>query len=336
MISKMKAIIYEKFGPPEVLFMSEVIKPVPNDKEILIKVKASSVGFGDLLARNFKAISPAKFYMPLFMWIPSKFVFVFGKPKIKILGSQYSGIVEAIGSKVTRYKKGDEVFAYTGPNMGGYADATIPEGAIVSFKPRNMSFEDAACVPYGAVIALNILRKINIKKGDKILINGASGSIGSATIQLAKISGAEVTGVSGTNKIEYVKAIGADRVIDYNKVDFTKEGIKYDFILDILGKSSFEHCRESLKKEGVYLLASFKMKQLLQMLWTKISGSKQKVICALSMEKQSDLEQICKICELGKYKVIIDKSFPLKNTAEAHLYLERGQEKGSVAILINN
>jgi NADPH:quinone reductase-like Zn-dependent oxidoreductase len=196
-----------------------------------------------------------------------------------------------------------------------------------------MTCEEAATVPYGALTALNLLRKVNIQRGQKVLINGASGGIGSAAVQLAKYFGAEVTGVCSTPRLEFVKSLGADKVIDYTKEDFTQNGETYDLIFDILGRSSFSRCKSSLNENGRYLLASFKMKQLFQMLWTSIRGSK-KVICALSGEKLEDLLLIKELVEAGKIKSIIDRRYPLEQAAEAHRYIEQGQRTGSVVITL--
>ncbi len=198
-----------------------------------------------------------------------------------------------------------------------------------------MSYEEAATVPYGALTALSLLRKVNIQSGQKVLINGASGGIGSAAVQLAKYFGAEVTGVCSTPRLEFVKAIGADKVIDYTQEDFTKNGETYDLIFDILGKSSFSRCKSSLTQNGRYLLASFKMKQLFQMLGTSKIGSK-KVICALSSEKVEDLIFIKELVEAGKIKSVIDRCYPLEQTAEAHRYVESGHKKGNVVITVQD
>lgn len=219
--------------------------------------------------------------------------------------------------------------------MGANAEyLCMSEDGCVAIKPDNMSYEEAAAVPYGALMASAILRKVNIQSGQKILINGASGGIGSVALQLAKFQfGAEVTGVCSTPRMKYVKAIGADRVIDYTKDDFTKDGETYDLIFDILGKSSFSRCKGSLKQNGIYLLASFKTRQLFQMLWTKIVGSK-KVICAIATEKQEDLILIKGLAEAGKIKSVIDRQYPLEQTSDAHSYIETGLKKGNVVITV--
>ena len=332
----MKAIVYTKYGPPDVLELKEVEKPAPRDDEVLIRVHATSVNFGDLLARNFKEISPGKFSMPLLFWFFAKMYFGYTKPKITILGSEFAGEIEAAGKDVNLFKKGDQVFGYLGQNMGAYAEfICMPENGCVAIKPANMTYEEAAIVPYGAIMALNLLRKMNIQSGQKVLVNGASGGIGSAAVQIAKYFGAEVTGVCSTPRLELVKSLGADKVIDYTKEDFTQSGETYDLIFDILGKSSFSGCKSSLKQNGRYLLASFKMKQLFQMLWTSMIGSK-RVICALAIDKQEDLIFIKELIEAGKIKSIIDRRYPLEQTAEAHRYVEGGHKKGNVVITLGH
>jgi NADPH:quinone reductase-like Zn-dependent oxidoreductase len=330
----MKAIVYTEYGPPEVLHLEEVEKPVPKDNEVLVKVHATTVNFGDLMARNMGNVSPGRFTMPLPLWLPTRLMFGFRKPKRQILGSEFAGEIAEVGQAVTQFNVGDPVFGYRGPSFGANAEyLCIPEDGLLAIKPANMTYEEAATIPYGAMTALNLLRKVNIQRGQKVLINGASGAIGSHAVQLAKHFGAEVTGVCGTPRIEFVKALGADKVIDYTQEDFTRSSETYDLIFDILGKSSFARCKGALKPEGRYLLASFKMKQLFQMLWTKMVGGK-RVVCALSMEKKDDLLFVKELAEAGTIKSIIDRRFPLEQTAEAHRYVESGQKKGYVVITV--
>ena len=330
----MKAIICTEYGPPEVLKIKEVEKPTPKENEILIKVYATPVNFGDIMARNFKEISPGKFNMPFLLWLPSRFAFGFGKPRINILGSEFAGEVVSIGKDVKRFKLEDQVYGYCGMSMGAYAEyLCMPEKGTVAIKPSNMTYAEAAAVPYGAIMALSLFRKVNIQSGQKVLINGASGGIGSAAVQLAKYYGAEVTGVCSTPRLEYVKSLGADKVIDYTKEDFTQNGETYDLIFDILGKSSFSRSKKSLSQNGIYLLASFKERHLLQMLWTSLIGS-QKVICALATERPEDLAFIKDLVEAGKYRSIVDRCYPLEQAAEAHRYVEKGHKKGSVVITL--
>lgn len=332
----MKAIIYTEYGPPEVLQLKEIQVPSPKDHEVLIKVHATSVNFGDLIARNFKAITPDKFNMPFLFWLIAKISFGFRQPRIAILGSEFAGEIAAVGTDVKRFKKGDCVFGFPGQSFGAYAEYfCIHENGVLAIKPTNMTYEEAAIVSYGAMIALNLLRKMNIKPGQKILINGASGGIGSAAVQIAKYFGAEVTGVCSTPRLQFVKSLGADTVIDYTKEDFTKNGETYDLIFDILGRSSFSRCKNSLKQNGRYLLSSFKVNQLFQIVWTSIFSSK-KVICAIAPCSVEDLMAVKTLIEAGKIKVIIDRRFPLEQVAEAHRYVEEGHKQGHVVITLEH
>lgn len=331
----MKAIVYTEYGSPDVLHLADVEKPSPKDNEVLIKIHAVSINFGDIAARNFKGTSPSKFNMPFLFWFLARIAFGWNKPKNNILGSELAGVIESVGKNVKLFKAGDQVFGYRGQSMRANAEyICMPENGLLAIKPAKMTYEEAATVPYGALTALNLLGKVKIRPGQKVLINGASGGIGSAAIQLAKHYGAEVTGVARTPGHEFMKSLGADKVIDYTREDFTQNGETYDLIFDILGRSSFSKCKNSLNENGRYLLASFKLKQLLQMLWTSMIGSK-KVICTLSGEKIEDLFLIKKLVEEGKIKAIIDKRFPLEQTAEAHRYVENGSKQGNVVITLD-
>jgi NADPH:quinone reductase-like Zn-dependent oxidoreductase len=331
----MKAIVFTEYGSPDVLKLEEVEKPTPKDDEILIRVHATSVNFGDLIARNFKAVSPREFNMPFLFWLLAKISFGLRKPKITILGSELAGEIEAVGKDVKRFKKGDRVFGYPGKSLGAYAEyICLPEAGAVALEPFNLTYEEAVTLPYGAIMATSLLGKANIQRGQKVLINGASGGIGSMAVQLAKHFGAEVTGVCGTPRLEFVRSLGAGEVIDYTKEDFTRNGETYDLIFDILGRSSFSRLKGSLKPNGTYLLASYKMKALLQMLWTSITRSKQKVICAFATETPESLVFVKKLVEEGKIKAIVGKSFPMEQAAEAHRYVEEGHKQGNVVIAI--
>jgi NADPH:quinone reductase-like Zn-dependent oxidoreductase len=330
----MKAIVSTKYGAPDVLQLKEIEKPVPKNNEVLIRVYATSVNYGDLLARNLKIVTRKQFNMPFLFLIMAKFFFGLQKPKVTILGSEFAGEIEATGKGVKLFKPGDQVFGYLGQNMGTYSEyICMSEKGVLSIKPTNMTFEEAAVVVYGSLMAMPLLRKMDIQKGQKVLINGASGSIGSAAVQIAKYYGAEVTGVCGTQRLEYVKALGADKVIDYTREDFTKSGETYDLIVDILGKSSFLHCKKSLKQKGCYLLVSFKTKQLLQMAWTSMVGNK-RVICGLAPGSVSDLLSVKQLMEAGKIKAVIDRSFLFEQTADAHRYVETGERRGNVVITL--
>jgi len=330
----MKAIVYTQYGAPDVLQLKEVEKPGPKANEVLIRVRATSVNSGDRMARNFKAITPRQFNMPFLFWLLTKVSFGLSQPRMTILGSEFAGEIEAVGKDVKRFKKGDQVFGYPGQSFGAYAEyLCMPENGVLAMKPANMVYEEAAVVPYGAIHALSLLRKMNIRPGQKVLVNGASGAIGSAAVQIAKHFGADVTGVCGTPRLEFVRSLGADKVIDYTKEDFTQNGETYDLIFDILGKSSFSRCQRSLKPNGILLFASFKMKQLLQMLWTSRMGGK-RVICAIAPGSVEDLNSVKELIEAGKIKAVIDRRFPLDKAAEAHRYVEQGRKKGSVVITI--
>ncbi len=329
----MKAIVYKEYGSPDVLHLEEVTKPAPRDNEVLIRNHATTVNFGDLMARNFRVISPRQFNMFFLFWLMGKISFGLNRPKNPILGSEFAGEVEAVGSAVTRFKPGDPVFGYLGMRMGAYAEYfCIPENGVVANKPKNMTYEEAAVVPYGATMALNLLRKANIQPGQKVLINGASGGIGSAAVQIAKHCGAEVTGVCGTPRLAFVKSLGADHVIDYTVEDFTKNGETYDLVFDILGKCAFARCKNSVKPNGILLYASFKMKQLMQMLWTSRSGSGKRVICAIAPGSLEDLNSVKELMEAGKIRAIIDRCYSMDRAAEAHRYVEEGHKTGNVVI----
>jgi NADPH:quinone reductase-like Zn-dependent oxidoreductase len=331
----MKAIIYKEYGSPDVLHLEEIAKPAPRDNEVLIRNHATTVNFGDLMARNYKAMSPRQFNMPFLIWLFAKISFGIDRPKNAILGSEFSGEVEAVGSAVTRFKPGEPVFGYMGEKMGAYAEYfCVSENGVLAIKPANMTYEEAAVVPYGAIMALHLLRKANLQRGQKVLINGASGAIGSAAVQIAKHFGAEVTGVCGTPRLAFVKSLGADHVIDYSVEDFTQNGETYDLIFDILGKCAFARCKNSLKPNGILLFASFKMKQLVQMLWTSRSGSGKRVICAIAPGSLEDLNAVKELVEAGKIRAIIDRCYPMEQAAEAHRYVEEGHKKGNVVITL--
>jgi NADPH:quinone reductase-like Zn-dependent oxidoreductase len=329
----MKAVEYTEYGPPEVLRLAEVEKPAPGENEVLVKVHAASVNYGDVLARKFNQVSPGNFTMPLLLWPVVRLTFGWSKPRKRVLGNEFAGEVEAVGASVTRFKVGDPVYGYRGQSMGTYAEyLTMPEDGTLAIKPANTTYEEAAALPYAGIMASNLLRG-RVQPGDKVLILGASGGIGSGLVQLAKHSGANVTGVCGTPRLEYVSALGADQVIDYTVEDFTQRGETYDLVIDILGVSSFALVKGILREGGRYLRVSFKMKQLLEMLWTSITGGK-KVLCVMSGESPEDLDYVRTLVEAGDMRSIVDRAFPLEETAEAHRYVESGQRKGAVAITV--
>lgn len=332
----MKAVVYHQFGPPEVLQTAEVPKPTPKANQLLVQVHAASVGYGDLTARNFAALNSKTFHMPLPLLFLSRLLFGFGKPKIQVLGSEFSGVVMEAGSKTGRFKPGDEVFGYRGPAMGTHAEyICVPENGAVAPKPDNMTHPQAATVPYGALMASSLLRLAQIQPGGKVLILGASGSIGAAAVQLAKVRGAEVTGVCGGPRMDYVKGLGADFTLDYATQDFSANGERYDLIVDVLGTYGFCHCQHSLKPTGLYLPVSFKSRELVQMMGTsvkaRISGGP-RVKCALASENADDLNQVRQLIEAGRYTSQVDRVFPMHKAAEAHRYAESGLRRASVVL----
>ena len=322
----MKAIVCTKYGPPEVLQLKEVEKPTPKNNEVRIKIFATTVTSGDSRMRSFK--------VPLSFWLPARMALGLRKPKKAILGSELAGEIEATGRDVKMFRKGDQVFAYPGHNGGAYAEyICMPENGCLAIKPSNMTFEEAAAIPFGGNTALHFLRKGNIQSGQKVLIYGASGSVGTYAVQLTKYFGAEVTGVCGTANLELVKSLGADKVIDYTKGDFTKNGETYDVIFDAVGKGSFSGCMRSLKKEVIYLHAVATPAVMLQMRWASMMSSK-KLIGGTAIPETENLIFLKKLVEAGKIKPVIDRCYPLEQMAEAHRYVDKGHKKGNVVITV--
>jgi NADPH:quinone reductase-like Zn-dependent oxidoreductase len=320
----MKAIVYTEYGTPDVLQLKDVEKPTPKNNEVLIRVHATSVTAADGLMRRGDS----------FM---SRIFLGFKKPRREILGSELAGEIESVGKDVKRFRKGDQVYGFTGFGLGAYAEyACMPEKGSLAIKPVNLTYEEAAAVVDGASTALFFLRdKANIQGGQKVLILGASGSIGSFAVQLARHFGAEVTGVCSTTNLELVKSLGANRIIDYTQEDFTKSDETYDIIFDTVGKSSFSDCQGSLKKNGRYLLTVGGLMNYVLMLWTSMVGGK-KVICGMSIEKTEALISIKKLIETGKIKSVIDRCYSLEQMADAHRYVEQGHKKGNVVIILEH
>ena len=322
----MKAVVCTKYGPPEVLELREVEKPVPSDNEILIKVYATTVTSGDTRVRSFR--------VPISFWLPARIALGFRSPKINILGAELAGEVESVGKDVTKFKAGDQVFAYPGHHGGCYGEYTcMDEDSAIAIKPINLTYEEAAAVPFGGNTALYFLKQANIKDGQKVLIYGASGSVGTYAVQIAKYFGAEVTGVCSTLNIDLVKSLGADKVIDYTKDDFNKNNEIYDVIFDAVGKSSFSDCMESLQKEGFYLQVLATPAMSLRMRGASIKSSKT-FIGGTAVPKAENLKFLKELVETGEIKPVIDRTYPLEEIIEAHRYVDKGHKKGNVVIHI--
>ncbi len=319
----MKAVIYQAYGSPDVLELQEVAKPVPKDNEILIKVHATSVTAGDCRMRKADPFA-ARIYNGLMR--PSR---------VQILGFELAGEVESIGEKVTRFKVGDQVLASCGFKFGAYAEyRCLPEDGVIARKPLNLDFGEAAALPIGGGTALRFLRAGNVQSGQKILIYGASGSVGTYAVQLARIFGAEVTAVCSTDNIKMVKSLGAKHVIDYTNTDFTQLGEQYDVIFDTVGKSKFASCMKALKPRGCYLSAfSPGLSPVLRGLRLNISGGKA-YKTATGREKQEDLLFLQERIESGELRPVIDRSYPLEQIVEAHRYVDTGHKKGNVVIQV--
>jgi NADPH:quinone reductase-like Zn-dependent oxidoreductase len=322
----MKAIVAVKYGPPEVLQLKEVDKPAPEDNEVLIKIYAATVFTGDCEMRCSK--------FPWWIWLPLRLMMGLTKPKRPILGQELAGIIEAVGRDVTRFKAGDPVFANTGPRFGAYAEyVCLPEAGPIAIKPANMNFEQAAAVPTGGLNALHFLRRANIQPGQKVLIYGACGSIGTFGVQLAKYFGAHVTAVDRKEKLDTLRAIGADHVIDYKQEDFTRNGVTYDVIFDVVGKSPFSRSLKSLSQSGYYIFANPRALPMLRGLWANRRGA-QKVMFALARERPEDLVYLKERIEAGEIKSVIDRIYPLEQIVEAHRYVDTGRKQGNVVITV--
>jgi NADPH:quinone reductase-like Zn-dependent oxidoreductase len=326
----MKAVVTTKYGPPEVLELREVDKPSPKDDEVLIKIHATTVTAGDCEMRSLK--------LPLLYQLVLRMGFGFRRPRKEIQGTEVAGEIEAIGKDVTKFKVGDQIFGATGMTFGANAEyVCLPEvpgemeGGVIT-KPANMSYEEAVTVPFGARDALHFLQLGNIQSGQKALINGAGGSIGIFAVQLAKLDGAEVTAIDSAPKLEMLRSIGADHVIDYAKEDFTQNGVVYDVIFDVIGKVSFSRADKSIKPGGTYLLAN-PVSQMVQALWTKMRTDKN-VVMQTASGTIEDLVYLRGLVEDGKLRTIIDRTYPLEQIVEAHKYVETGAKLGNVVITV--
>jgi NADPH:quinone reductase-like Zn-dependent oxidoreductase len=317
----MKAITFKEYGPPEVLQLNEVAKPKPKEDEILIRIMATAVNSGDIRLRK-----ADPWAVRLFLGL--------SKPKINILGGVLSGEVEAIGKIVTKFKIGDQVFGSTGMSFGAYAQyKCLPEKGVLAIKPVNINHQQAGTIPFGATTALYFLKKAGIKAGQKVLVYGASGAVGSAAVQLAKFFGAEVTGVCSTANIGMVRSLGVDKVIDYTKEDFTTKGETYDVIFETVNKLSFSASIKSLKKNGRLILGASGLSQQLRGAWVSKTSS-QKIISGMISQKAEDIIFLKELVERGFYKPVVDRIYTLEQMVDAHTYAEQGHKKGNVAITL--
>ena len=321
----MKAIICTKYGAPDVLELKEVEKPAPRDNEVLIKIHATTVNRTDCATRKAK---------PFFARLITGLI----RPKKTILGTEFAGEIEAVGKDVTSFKVGDKVFGFSGNDFGAHAEyMTMPEDGFLTTMPENMTYEEAAPSTEGAYYAHSFIRIANIQSGQRILINGATGAIGSAAVQLIKYFGAEVTAVCNTKNVALMKSLGADKVLDYTKEDFTKEDQRYDAVFDAVGKSSFGRCKPLLKPGGIYVSSElgYMAQNIILALVTPIIGNK-KVMFPIPKHSDENIVLFKELIEAGKYKGVIDRCYPLEEIVEAYKYVETGQKTGNVVITVEH
>jgi NADPH:quinone reductase-like Zn-dependent oxidoreductase len=324
----MKAIVCERYGSPEVLKWKEIDKPTPMDNEVLIKIYATTVTSGDWRVRSLSVPTGFKFIMRL--------VLGFSRPRQAVLGSELAGVIESVGKKVSKFKIGDSVFAYSDFTMGCHAEyKCMPENGAIALKPDNLSYDEAAALSFGGMTALNFLNRAKLQRGEKVLINGASGAVGTAAVQLARHLGADVTGVCSTANVELVRSLGASHVIDYTKEDFTKNGIGYDIIVDTVGAAPYSRCKASLQEGGRLLMILAGLPAMLQIPWVSMTSSK-KMIAGPAVTRVEDLISLARLAESGAFKPVIDRRYPFDQIVEAHRYVETGRKKGNVVITLEH
>ena len=325
----MRAITYSNYGPPEVLQLKDVAKPVPKSDEVLIRVRAVEVTKTDIEMRRFK-------FSVKWFWLPLRIALGLRKPRRQILGGYFSGVVESFGEDVTEFAMGDAVFCSAGLRMGAYGEfVTLPASSTIVVKPDNMSFAEAAAVPLGGLNALHFMRLAKLKPGEKVLINGAGGSIGVHAVQIAKAMGAEVTAIDTAIKEPLVIRMGADRFIDYKKEDFSATGQKYDVILDMVPGSSYSACINALNPNGRYFAGNPRLSFMLRSVFTNLSGTK-RVSFAFAKESIAELRELKELIENGKIRSIVDKIYPMEQAAEAHRRVESEQRLGAIVIAIGD
>jgi NADPH:quinone reductase-like Zn-dependent oxidoreductase len=324
----MKAIVYERYGSPDVLNVKEVEKPTPKDNEVLIKTHATTVTSGDWRVRSLN--------VPVGFGLISRLFFGILRPRQPILGTELAGEIKAVGKDVRKFKVSDQVFAFSGARMGCHAEyKCMPEDGAVALKPPNLTYEEAAALSFGGTTALDFFRSGKLQSGERVLVNGASGGVGTAAVQLAKHFGADVTGVCSTANVELVRSLGATHVIDYTKEDFTRNGETYDVIMDTVGTAPFSRSKGSLKEGGRLLLVVAGLPAMLQIPWVSITSSK-KIIAGPAAERADDLRFLAELAEAGEFRPVIDRRYPSEQIAEAHRYVDSGRKKGNVIITLEH
>ena len=324
----MKAFVYTKYGPPDVLHLKEVAKPTPKDNEVLIKTHATTVTSGDWRVRSLD--------VPVGFGLISRLFFGVSRPRQPILGTELAGKIESVGKDVSKFKVGDQVFAFSGAGMGCHAEyKCMPEDGAVVLKPANLTYEEAAAISFGGTTALDFFRRGKLQSGERVLINGASGGVGTAAVQLAKHFGADVTGVCSTANVELVRSLGATHVIDYTKEDFTQNGETYDVVVDTVGTAPFSRSKDSLKEGGRLLLVLGGLPDMLQIPWVSMTSSN-KIIAGPAAGRADDLRFLAKLAEAGEFKPVIDRRYPFEQIAEAHSYVDTGRKKGNVIITLEH
>lgn len=322
----MKAIVYYRYGPPEVLHLAEVPRPMPRDDEVLVRVRATTVSAPDFRCRSFT--------VPRTYWAPARLALGVFKPRQPILGAELSGEIEETGKDVTRFKPGDQIFAATIGRFGGYAEyACLPENGVIALKPANMTYEEAAAVPVGARAALHFLSKADIQPGQNVLIYGASGSVGTFAVQLAKYFGAEVTAVCSGANLDLVRSLGADHAIDYREENFAAQGAMYDVIFVAVDKARFADCLRALKPGGIFLDATTPMRTP-HMRWAALTSDKTIVTGEHPPATADALDFLRGLIEAGRLRSVIDRTYPLEQIVEAHRYIDLGHKKGNVVITV--
>lgn len=324
----MKAAIYKRYGAPNVVTIGDVPKPRPTDNEVLIRIHATTVTSGDWRARSLE--------LPPGFGFLGRLVFGILTPRQPILGTELAGVIESVGKSVTRFRPGDEVFAFTGARFGSHAEyRTMAEDGLIVVKPANLSFEEAASLSFGSANALPFLRKAKVKPGEKVLVVGASGAVGTAAVQIACHFGAEVTGVTSTPNLGLVRSLGASRVIDYTQADFAATGETWDIILDTTGTAPFARCAQALKPGGRLVIVQGSFAQLLG-IGAPSKASGKKVITRTAPATREDLQYISDMASSGELKPVIDRTYPLEDAAKAHAYVDTGRKRGSVVLTVRS